>query len=49
MLIDDPTVKVAPSPQVAPGSSSHSQPIQNQSSDSKAKDPIVTMPAQSNI
>jgi hypothetical protein len=38
-----------PSPQVAPGSSSDSQLIQNQSSDGKAKDPAVTIPVQSNV
>jgi hypothetical protein len=47
--IDDPTVKVIPSPQAAPGSSSDSQPIQNQSSDGKAEDPTITMPVQSNV
>jgi hypothetical protein len=43
-LIDDPTVKVAPSPHVATGSSSDFQPIQNQGVGEKAKDPAVTMP-----
>jgi hypothetical protein len=47
--IDDPTIKVVPSPQATPGSSSDSKPIQNQSGDGKAKDPIVTMPVQSNV
>jgi hypothetical protein len=47
--IDDLTVKVAPSPQVANGSSSDAQPIQNQCGDGKAKDPVITTPAQSNI
>jgi hypothetical protein len=40
--IDDPTVKVTPSPQAATGSSSDIQPIQNQSGDGKAKDRAVT-------
>jgi hypothetical protein len=42
--IDDPTVRVAPSPQVATGSSSDSQPIQNQGIGEKAKDLAVTIP-----
>jgi hypothetical protein len=44
--IDDPTVKVTPSPQAANSSSSDAQPIQNQSGDGKAKDPGVTTPVQ---
>jgi hypothetical protein len=47
--IDDPIVKVVPSPQAAPGSSSNSQPIQNLSGDGKAKDPAVTTPVQTNV
>jgi hypothetical protein len=35
--IDDPTVKVTPSPQAASGSSSDVQLIQNQSGDGKAR------------
>jgi hypothetical protein len=45
--IADSTVRVSPSPQInatAPGSSSDSQPIQNQSDGDKSKDPAVTMP-----
>jgi hypothetical protein len=45
--IDDPTRGKSPSPQInatAPGSSSDSQPIQNQGVGDKAKDPTVTMP-----
>jgi hypothetical protein len=45
--INDPTVGISPSPQVntvAPGSSSDSQPIQNQGVGEKAKDPAVTTP-----
>jgi hypothetical protein len=49
LLIDDSTVKVTPSPQATPGSSSDSLTIQNQSGDGKAKEPAVTMPIQSNI
>jgi hypothetical protein len=45
--IDDPTVKVTPSPQAATSSSSDTQPIQNQSGDGKDKDPTVTTPVQS--
>jgi hypothetical protein len=39
--INDPTVKVVPSPQATIRSSSDAQPIQNQSGDGKAKDPTV--------
>jgi hypothetical protein len=45
--IDDSTLRVSPSPQInanAPGSSSDSQSIQNQSVGDKSKDPAVTMP-----
>jgi hypothetical protein len=42
--IDDSTVRIAPSPQVVTGSSSNSQPIQNQGIGEKAKDLVVTMP-----
>jgi hypothetical protein len=47
--MDDPTIKVVQSPQAATGSSSDSQPIQNQSSDGKAKDPTLTMLVQSKV
>jgi hypothetical protein len=42
--IDDSTVRIAPSPQVVTGSSSDSQPIQNQGIGEKAKYLAVTMP-----
>jgi hypothetical protein len=48
-LIDDPTVKATPSPQVAASSSSDTQPIQNQSGDGKEKDLVVMSPDQSSV
>jgi cytoskeletal protein RodZ len=47
--IDDPTAKATPSKQAATSSSSDAQPIQNQSSDGKARDSAVTSPVQSII
>jgi hypothetical protein len=47
--IDDTTVKASPSPEAAASSSSDTQPIQNQSGDTKEKDPTVTSPVQSVI
>jgi hypothetical protein len=44
--IDDPTMKVTPSPQDATSSSSDVQSIQYQSGDGKAKDPSITTLAQ---
>jgi hypothetical protein len=49
LLIDDPTAKATPSPQVVASSSSDTQPIQNQSGDGKEKDPTVTSPEQSSF
>jgi hypothetical protein len=42
-------VKASPSPEAAASSSSDTQPIQNQSGDTKEKDPTVTSPVQSVI